>query len=341
MKQSILSKWLFFLSFYTSIGAHPSYAQSVSIYDQGLNMKISTYTLPQAWQVDHRIVTTTSDYTRFFSFYKFDFLGSGGEVIRNFAPVKFSPYLGESVEKIWHRTIVQQIEPFGRFEGGQLTQSYYGKYLFPQLANYPGIQLVESNISGYRNGKAFEGVCIGFLAYGNYASQLTGIIIISAKGKLNATLEKYRQINQSKRENTAYTHRINQINQQKNQQYVNYSQRIMSNRQAQFDSWQKSHQAAVNAYSQSSAAFRAHLRGSSATSSASSNGPFSTQDARNNHIQGVTSFDDAYLGYRVKKSGEFDYWYTDGYGSYHGTNDAGFDPATLGSNWHRAYPVGN
>jgi|GEM_PF-2565703 len=313
--------------------------KTFSIYDHGLNMKIATYNLPTGWRIDHRIITATNDYTRFFKSYKFDFHGNKKEVIRNFEPVKFCPAIGESLPKTWHRTMVQQLEPFGKFAGGELTQTSWGRYIFPQFENVPGLQLVESFVTGYRNGQAFEGVCIGFLAYGEYASLFNGVIILSPKGQLQATADKYIRMNNSKRDNPQYTRKIQQLNQQKNNQYVNYAQQIMRSRKQQFDAWQRAHKSAVDAYSSSNAAFNKYLKGGS--SGSSSNGPYTPQDGFNDSVQGVTSFDDAYLGYRVKKNGFYDYWYTDGFGNYHGTNDPGFDPSTLGSNWKRAYPVQN
>jgi hypothetical protein len=333
----LLSTSLLTLHLFSSFKSDETHAaDTVNIYDKGVNMKISSYTLPQGWKVDHQIATAINDPKRFFSTYKFDFLSSKGEVARNFAPIKFSPAFGQPLEKFWPQTMSQLLQPFGRFSSGQVSQAYYGTYLFPEAANIQGLQMIESYVSGTRNGKAFEGVCIGFLAYGQYTSQITGVIIVGPKGQFNATFETFQRIHRSKRENPQYKQRVNQINQRKIQSH----QKVMRDRQAAFNRRQASYQELANAYSRDNAAFNEYLKGSSSSSS-SSYGSYSTQDAYNDNIQSVTSFNDSYFGHRIKQNGHYDYWYTDGFGNYHGTNDAGFDPNSLQGNWSRAYPVNN
>lgn len=334
---------LFFLSlcFTSCLQANNTedFAKRVDIYDHGINMQISTYQLPYGWKVDHRIVTATQDYTRFFKSYKFDFLGPKKEVIRNVAPVSFCPYLGESVDEVWHQTMVQQLQPFGKFSTGPLLKGYYGKSLFPELANYPGIKLIESHVSGYRNGRAFEGVCIGFLSYGDYASQLNALIILSPKGQLQNTMKTYLVIRQSKQENRQYTQYITRLNQQKIQYYLKNQKTIKDQRERHFNEWQERNREAVAAYSAANRSFNDYLKGNYSGGNSNRNGAYSTQDAFNDHVKGTTSFDDSYLGYRVAKQGNYNYWYTDGYGNYYGTNDPGFDPNTLNGSWRRAQPV--
>lgn len=305
------------------------------LYDAGLQMNISTYYLPEGWQIDADIRTTKTDYTRFYSRYKFDIHGTAGEVVRNVAPVRYTPYLGESTQKVWHQSLVQQLAPFGQFQGGQLTQSDYGSYLFPELVNIQGIQFIQSYVHGTRNGRAFEGLCIGILFYGEYSAMFSSVLILSPKGFWEQTVENYRWIRINKVDNPQYQQTVARLNQQKNQKSSQNAQLYMSVRQQQFDSWQKSHQATVNAYAQSNAQFNQYLKGDYSSGS----GQMNSNEAFNNYLQDVTAFDDSYLGYRVKQSGHYDYWFTNGSGEYYGTNDPGFDPYHLGSDWARTYPV--
>lgn len=306
---------------------------TVNIYDRGLNMKISSFRIPKGWKVDHHIVSALNDPNKFFTDYKLDFLSSRGEVARNFAPVKFSPAFGQPLQSFWPQNIRQLMQPFGQFSASQPTQAYYGKYLYPEAANIQGLQMIESSVSGTRNGQAYEGICIAFLAYGSYVSQMTGVIIIGPKGQFNNTFETVRQMFQSQQKNPQYTQRINQLNQRKMQM----NQQVMRQREMAFQRGQASYKALAQAYDRDNASFNAYLKGSS--SSGSSYGSYSSQDGFNDHLQGVTSFDDSYYGHRIKQNGEYDYWYTDGFGNYHGTNDPGFDPASLQGSWKRAYPI--
>ncbi len=341
MKKSILiimllSSGFFALHLFSSFSENNTESDNtVTIYDRGVNMKMSSYRIPKGWKIDHHIVTAVNNPNKFFTDYKFDFLSSRGELARNFAPIRFSPAFGQPLNRFWPQTIRQLMQPFGQFSTGQPTQANYGRYLYPEGVNIQGLQMLESYVSGTRNGQPFEGVCIAFLAYGSYSSQITGVVIVGPKGQFNNTFETVRQMFQSQQKNHQYTQRINQINQRKMQM----NQQVMKQRQMAFQSGQASYKALAKAYDSSNAAFNAYLRGSS--SSGSSYGSYSSQDGFNDHLQGVTSFDDAYHGHRVKQNGEYDYWYTDGFGNYYGTNDAGFNPNSLQGSWKRAYPVNN
>ena len=308
----------------------------VSVFDQSLNMRISTYSLPTGWSIQQNIATNTNHPTQFFDQYQLDFLSQYSEVVHNFDPISFCPYLGETVELIWHRTMVQRLSRFGTFHGGEIHASYYGKYLYPELANTPGIQIIESYVKGTRNGQSFEGVCIGFLAYGDYASSINGLIILSPEGYLDQTVQSYATILSDVDRNTNWTNKFNQICQKKRQAYVDYTQKIMNYRAKVYRQWQQSNQAYTQAYSRYNSSFNEYISGKSTSSN---HNTYTVQDEYNDHIQGVTSFDDSYLGYRVKQEGEYSYWYTDGAGNYYGTDDPSFDPNSLQGTWVRAYPV--
>lgn len=57
-------------------------------------------------------------------------------------------------------------------------------------------------------------------------------------------------------------------------------------------------------------------------------------------ITGYTSFSDPYTGHQIKKEGHYDYWYTNEFGEYHGTNDPNFLPGNhYSGNWTSAQPL--
>ncbi|MEZ5544528.1 MAG: hypothetical protein R3F10_04950 [Lysobacteraceae bacterium] len=68
---------------------------------------------------------------------------------------------------------------------------------------------------------------------------------------------------------------------------------------------------------------------------------YDSHDAYIDSIRGTTSFQDPYSETRVSKDGQYDYWYQDNLGNYHGTNDPNFSPYNNlpPGNWERTEPL--
>lgn len=304
--------------------------RKVSIYDEGAKMNTGTYTLPAGWQADYKIATDLQNFSQFFHYYKFDFVGPKKEVVRNVAPVEG----GASIQQVLPATMQQQLSPLGQFQTGNWQPSQYATYLFPQLSGNSGIQAIECPVSGYRSGQAFEGLCIALVSNVGNSSSFTAVIILAPQHRLQQTVQTARQIFSSKQENPQYTRLL----QQKRQRYVSQSQQMMNQRQQQFDQFQQNMRDLSDARSRNNASFNAYLRGGQG-SGGTSNGNYSNNDKFNDYLKETTSFDDGYYGHQISVQGVYDHWYTDGYGHYYGTNDPSFDPASLNGYWKKVTPL--
>lgn len=309
--------------------------RQVSVSDEGARMQIATYTLPYGWKVDHKIAIDQQNFSRFFHYYKFDFHGPNQEVIRNVAPVQYSPLTGSSRDQALMTTLSQQMGALGNFRWGQWTAGQSAYYLFPQLAYVKGLQVYEIPLSGTRNGKAFQGVFIAMISDGGYGGSFNGLIVLSPQNRLQQTLGSARQIFASKRENSRYS----QLFQAKRQRMQTAHQQEMARRQGEYDAHQKQMQGLYDARSRDNHAFNDYIKSRGQGNGGNANGPYTSQDGFNDHLKGTTSFDDTYFGHRISVQGNYQYWYTDGFGHYHGTNDAGFDPNSLQGHWYCTNPV--
>ena len=320
----MLGKIILFCSSFLLLSS--TFGTGVSLYDYGLKMNIATYQLPAGWKVNQKIVTDLYNDHRFYSDYRCDFLGPRGEVISNVAPIRFSAVLGQPLQQAWQVALQQRLAQFGKFQLGPRSASRYYRHVFPQLAHWSPQVFAESYVTGYRNGQAFEGICIGIIANG-MTGQFTAQIILAPKGKFNSLIQTLQQINASKRDNPQYQSRITQLNQQKNQRVSARHQAFMNQQRVIYNQ----HRARLAAIRSTSS--------SSTVASGNAYGTYSVQDAYNDHIKGTTRFDDEYLGYRVPVDGQYDRWFSDGLGHYLGSNDPSFDPASLGGSWQQVQPV--
>lgn len=67
---------------------------------------------------------------------------------------------------------------------------------------------------------------------------------------------------------------------------------------------------------------------------------YNSNAAVNDAITGHTTFSDPYTGHQIKQEGHYNYWYTNEFGEYHGTNDPSFQPGSQYSgNWQPIQPM--
>lgn len=112
------------------------------------------------------------------------------------------------------------------------------------------------------------------------------------------------------------------------------SQDRMASQRQQFEMRQRSLATMRRSFDAHNQAWYDRNFGTSGTSSYSGN--TAVLDA----ITGQTSFNDPYTGHQIKQSGHYDYWYTNEFGEYHGTNDPSFQPgAHYDGNWRSIQPA--
>lgn len=108
----------------------------------------------------------------------------------------------------------------------------------------------------------------------------------------------------------------------------------MAQQQQQFAAHQKNMAAMRQSFDSHNQAWRNRNFGSSGASSYSGNA--AVTDA----ITGYTSFNDPHTGHQIKKEGHYDYWYTNEFGEYHGTNDPNFQPGKhYSGDWKPIQPL--
>src|SRR5690606_37463974 len=108
----------------------------------------------------------------------------------------------------------------------------------------------------------------------------------------------------------------------------------MAQQRAQFNAHQQNMASMRESFDQHNQAWRERNFGSGGSSSYSGNA--SVIDA----ITGYTSFSDPYTGQQIKKEGNYNYWYTNEFGEYHGTDDPNFKPGNhYSGNWKSIQPL--
>lgn len=111
-------------------------------------------------------------------------------------------------------------------------------------------------------------------------------------------------------------------------------QQRMAQQKQQFDAHQRNMASMRQTFDQQNQAWYDRNFGPSGASSYSGNA--AVADA----ITGYTSFNDPHTGHQIKKEGHYDYWYTNEFGEYHGTNDPNFQPEQhYSGNWKPIRPV--
>ena len=66
---------------------------------------------------------------------------------------------------------------------------------------------------------------------------------------------------------------------------------------------------------------------------------YTSHDALIDGIHERSSFNDPYSGQQLSRDGQYDYWYQNNLGEYHGTNDPSFDTHALQGNWQQIDPL--
>ena len=328
----------------------------VEIYDQGLQMPIGSYTLPEGWKLvqDIAINPSTNQPVK----YKLDMMGPQGEFIRALGTAQYGTMAGKSFEQSWKQLVMAGLQgeleqmSFGALEPDRQAQQKAEENKVYQRIMRQGIQVqcLRVPLSGRRNGQMFEGmVQLTYTSNPHMFGTVTAVSAIGPAGKLSQLMQTKANIDNSFQMNAAYEQRREQIQQQvMYQNNIEHNQR-MANSRAAHQQRMTDQQASFNAHQQrmgemsqindaNHARWMENFRNSGSYSSSGNTG-YSTHDAYIDQIYEQSTFNDPYSGQDVQLDGQYDYNYTNGLGDYYRTNDPSFDPHSLQGDWQQTEPL--
>ncbi|WPP49748.1 hypothetical protein [Catalinimonas niigatensis] len=325
--------------------------QPIVVMDQGLQMPVGTYHIPQGWKLiqDIAVDPSTNQPVRD----KLDIVGPKGELIRALGSSQYGGMTGidfmQGLQRVLSRLELEQVQ-VGNMEQDPEAQQRLMRFSIYQrmINNGTQVQCMKAPVSGYRNGQHYEGV-IQVTQVGAQMGALSAIGAIAPAGNTASLMKIKSEIDNSLEYNPAYEQRREQIQQAvlqrnaafHNQQMANSSaahQQRMADNQAAFDA----HQGRMRDMSQlQDAQHKRYMSDpiSSGSYNSSSSSGYGSHDAYIDGIHERSTFDDPWSGQQQNMDGQYDYNYTNGLGEYYRTNDPSFNPNSLQGDWQEITPL--
>lgn len=264
--------------------------------------------------------------------YTLDFFGPNAEFVTRLFPIAIYPSQGQSWEQEWWQLFYQRLGQLGNFNLGPTTPSPVAQVLFAKSLR-AGIPVYERAIQGTLSGRPVEGKLFAQVADTGYSLLLYGSVLLCPRGYLDNTINALAYITSTTQENPQYQTKSRQLMVQRSQTH----HAIMRNNRNWFEQHMTSMRQMSALQSQSNQQFSAHLKSSGYSGAPQQ--PYTSNDYFTDHIKDSTSFNGPYSGHRITQQGQYEYWYTDRLGNYHGTNDPNFTPNQLNGNWYPISPL--
>lgn len=332
--------------------------KKVQIYDKGLQMLISTVSIPADWQLAQDIAydPNTGRPIR----HQLEMTCPHGGLSRGFAHMfKFGYNTGNSFDQAYRQAIQTALQgtlqnpSVGQMEPDHETASLprYQKMAQRLAAQGQQVNPYKVALTGQRNGQSFKGE-IGISIF-RQATAMGEFGIVQLSGIGIAPSEHYdevkaigKRITQTTAYNPAYEQRMEQINQRVSQQMAIANQQRSQQAAAAHQQRMARNQAAYNAHQQrmgqmsqmQDQSFNSYMNGLRNSGSYNSGTGYSSQDAFIDQIHERSTFNDPWSGQEQHMDGQYDYNYTNGLGDYYRTNDPSFDPNSLQGNWQQIEP---
>lgn len=172
--------------------------KKVALYDQGLQMPIGWYEVPEGWQMmqDVRVEPQGGYFTNYIVY----FVGPQGELICDFGLNDLKSSFGdENFHEAWKHTLRKDLQGmFSNITIGGATP-WIGKAADKIQKNLPSdshCQLLEAAITAYRDNKAVQGVAriIDYKSRYNAEHQFDTSISIGLSGQLDSVLQVQENI---------------------------------------------------------------------------------------------------------------------------------------------------
>lgn len=339
--------------------------KKVEIKDQALNMTMLTLNVPAGWTLHQDVASNPngSGYLKFLLAME----SPEGE-IQGFLPLMMNynayvmygqqsgMYFDDMVYYLMHycsQPFLEKFTPGNRMSDREALASEEGKQyrefamqyanMIQQMGGYQSamdFDIIRMDFNAFRKHVPYKGVLkaakIGVIDQNPYLTSKYGIILggfVLAPENLFAQAE-IRKIDMDLQVNPQWDAKRSQIIEMETQRMSQDHQARMAQQQQQFNAHQQNMASMRQSFDQQNQAWYDRNFGSSGSGSYSSNA--SVTDA----ITGYTSFSDPYTGHQIKKDGHYNYWYTNEFGEYHGTNDPNFSPGNhYSGNWKPIQPL--
>lgn len=323
--------------------------RDVEIYDQGLNLVISTVTLPRDWTLQQDIASNPS--TGLPVRYKYVFIGPKNQYIRNYAATfPFGQMFQISYEQAQQDAIDHILGPeeledlsFSAFEPATEILEEPETQRLIQRGKTQGnlVEIYKTSFNGYKNGKEYAGLVYlmsMFNPNGGFGVLVPASLLFSPAEFLEDALDASTQIVKSRKPNPEYEQAMGQIrfrNQQQHQQQMDQlaaaHQRRMADQKAAFASHQKNMAGLNQLQDVAHESYMTSLRSSGSFSSVGSD--FDSHNKTIDQIHERQSFQDPWTQQTISLDGQYEYNFTNGLGDYYRTNDASFDYNSLNGDW--------
>lgn len=325
--------------------------KKVEIYDHGLQMPVSWYTIPQDWEITQDIAVdpNTNKAVR----YQLDITGPHGESIGSLGYGNYGAMTGisfsQSLQQILSGWQVENLQVGDMEHDSQAKQKLARLSVYQRLASSGAlIECMKAPVSGNVQGQDYQGY-IYITQVGNQNNQSGNVTVsgaIAPAAYVGELLKVKARIDESIEYNPAYEQRREQIQQHVSQQMHHYHNQQMANSRAIHENNMRnsrnsfdSHQQRMGQMSQiQDQSFNNYMNGLRNSGSYNSGTGNSSQDAYIDQIHERSTFNDPWSGQEQHMDGQYDYNYTNGLGDYYRTNDPSFDPHSLQGDWQQIEP---
>ncbi|MCC5930671.1 MAG: hypothetical protein JJU28_15610 [Cyclobacteriaceae bacterium] len=342
-------------------------AERVTIMDQALNMSMATVNVPSGWKL-HQDVASNPNGAGYLKFHisiespEGEIYGYLPAMINYFVYNMYGQWTGTSFEQLVQYLAHYSGQPYlEKFSMGKIEPDHEAMQheAVRQAAHQHQQMIQQSNAYGggysqaiadfgvykleckaFRKNVAYKG-SISVMKLGTidqspqmqiYHGPIFGSYIFAPEKLIVKALarEDVLQI----QINPAWDGKRSQIIDRETQRMSQDHQQRMAAQQQQFQSHQQNMAAQRQQFEQHNQDWYRRNFGSGGS------GAYSGNAAVTDAITGYSSFNDPYTGHQIKQEGHYDYWYTNEFGEYHGTNDPNFQPERhYNGNWQAIQPL--
>jgi len=323
--------------------------QMVSLMDRGVGVPVGNILVPKGYQLQYDLFTNTQTgaYDRFW----IELNGLSGEMLRGVAKMVYNRYNGQDFQAICRQLVPYGVSDLSNVQYGEanldqarMNEPNVQQYRQKLLAQGMDLQVIALPFSAVRNGVQVRGRYeIVHQIFGNSNQSTGGFInmrlMLSPPAVFDKLMADVKRFDDAYQPNSQHDQLLAQIiDRQTDQNTMAHNQR-MANQKQQFDAHQQKMQGIYAANDARNAQWMSNFRQGWSTNTGSSQTEYGQHESFLDAITERTSFDDPHLGQKVHRDGNYNHWYTDGNGQYHGTDDHNFQPQSLGNNWQSIEPL--
>lgn len=320
------------------------------LMDRGLGIPVGNVLVPKGYKLQYDLVTNvqTGAYDRFW----IELNGPSGEMLRGVAKLNYSRYSGQEFEPICQQLIQYSVNDLSNVQFGnaqinqkRMSEPKVQQYRQQLLAQGMDLQLLEMAFTANKNGTPVKGRFeVMHQIFNGFNGQYTGGFInmrmmLSPFAVYEKLLADVQRFDDGYQPNPQHDQLLSQIIDRQTEMNTAAHNQRMANQKQSFDAHQQKMQGIYAANDARNAQWMNNFRQGWSTNSPSTQTEYGQHESFVDAITERTSFDDPHLGQKVHRDGNYNYWYTDGNGQYHGTDDPNFNPSSLGNNWQSIEPL--